>query len=384
MYNHYFQDQHSSVCMNKSLITLFIGGLVCFGCAKGVKSEGGIAAEEGLPGGSLPPIDDSQFNRDMSVTHETQDAEVDEADTGEIEAGEESGGEMQSPQKECSEQMTCLLACTQEDEACRHECVNEVEQVSLVKVQTAKTCIDQSDCSTDECLFSDCFFDLMRCQSNQNTDSCGDIESCLGDCGDDIGCALTCAYDADSMTRPLVDDWVSCLSEQSCQTLTCESCPIDELCQPEEDQGADECSTIYACATACSGSAPCIQACVTNGSANGVQNYQNLMGCDHSQGCRSGEVCLSRLCSNEMNGCGLPLQPLGEMSIHTCMELNSCFDTCEQGNQACMTNCERVARPHAMVTLYELFECMDNHHCQSSDCVTEYCYPELHRCVLNN
>jgi hypothetical protein len=149
---------------------------------------------------------------------------------------------------------------------------------------------------------------------------------------------------------------------------------------------AADCTAIVTCIGACArGDQACAQACVSKGSAAAQGQFAALSNCI-AQKCASAQTdaaiqqCLSTQCSAEVSAC----QGGGS---GTCPQLNQCFASCAQGDQACFQGCARQASPAAVQAYQAVATCAQQNGCTNpqtqQQCLQQNCAAQLQTCINN-
>jgi len=194
------------------------------------------------------------------------------------------------------------------------------------------------DCSGKECGSDGCGGSCGNCPNGWSCQGNTCIESactpdCSGkNCGDD-GCGGSCG---------------SCGGGQSC---------INGVCQTLGG-GGDDCSTLLSCFGDCQDAA-CQQACLDNGSADGVAKLNAFLGCGPD--CQDLLCVINAGCSDEGAACFHNNSGFGG-----CNALLGCASACPSGDSICLDGCYAQASAQAQALELEINWCLLNY-CDATD-----------------
>ena len=304
-----------------------------------------------------------------------------EMTAGEMTAGEMTAGEMMSTN--CQSQMSCLMTCEMNDFACRQRCVIDGRTIDQDTLESAKICIDRSGCNDLTCAYANCVSELLACEQVNRTSSCEEVSTCLSACGEDAACIVNCTYASQEMNQSQLDQWTTCLTTQSCEQFTCESCSLDTLCMDTMTYELNQCTDVINCISMCGTDTTCVTSCLMRSSPEAQQLFNALVQCMQVNMCGSSQDCITNNCNSELLACATNQSEMTPSEdIETCMDLNACLERCADGDTACNTNCVTNTPQEALDLFMDLDECSDMYMCeQDVSCLSSNCQQELVACV---
>lgn len=212
----------------------------------------------------------------------------------------------------CQWYFECTKDCppVTEGTACVLHCKESLTPQVLSEIEILSNCIEANGCSdksTEEevsiCIEDFCLEPYFKCYSGETLATCYDLKTCIADSPDDdpdtteideeLEFEEQCWSHSSVEAQWAMHDLLECISDncESCEQASdnagCQTChkqvvgedgPCDLLDEACDYYGIWGCGLILECLAKCMGNA-CAQECISNGSKEGVEAYDGLIGC---------------------------------------------------------------------------------------------------------
>jgi hypothetical protein len=232
--------------------------------------------------------------------------------------------------------------------------------------------------------------------------TCAGFIQCADACDDsDDACYQACMNRTSSMGRAQFDAIVACSKTNKCAGVTgclqakcaavvstCLGVTVQPPPPPPPPPATLTCGGIIKCVNACKdGDNPCVEACITNGSAKGKADLDALITCGNTNMCKGVSGCLQQKCAAQFAACSdgatppppPPPPPPGNL---TCGGIVTCWSACKDGDEPCLEACLEKGSAKGKADLDALITCGNTNMCKGvSGCLQQKCGPQLAACA---
>ncbi len=335
----------------------------------------------------------------------------------------------------CTGVFDCFNGCQDEDQACVQSCANQGSEQARAQVDAIALCMQNNQCSDNECVERQCATELTACGFGQdnghNNDNsvnagesgtanlggssqldCNGIYECFGECPQgDRDCLDDCFGQGSSEAQSQVNAIGQCAQDNQCQDGACveSNCPQEvAACNGENTNGGNHggsasdsgnlsCADIFECYGQCArGDQGCLDACERSGTAAAQSQVNAIGSCIERNQCQD-SGCVDRMCANEVADCddtpssgpsgstqepnlGGGSSPDTSSGTQTCLDVFECFETCAEGDRGCLDNCYAQGTALAQLAVSNVGSCVQSNQCQDDACVARMCPQEVAAC----
>lgn len=144
------------------------------------------------------------------------------------------------------------------------------------------------------------------------------------------------------------------------------------------------CAEIATCDNSCEDNS-CIESCIEQGTELAQDSYVIMISCNYDNNCAENtdtyseyQKCFLENCRNELENC------IGSTTgTMNCSQLVNCTNECLT-NQTCeQSSCFYDATSEAQMKYLDIIICGELNNCTDSNCLNEYCNPEIYNCFNN-